>query len=78
MPGFRRTLMSNQHVYLIAWVVVPNLRTLPPPICGPQHIYLIAWVVVSMENKDNWKWFLENLKEELHLEFGFRRTLMSY
>ncbi|CAI9296222.1 unnamed protein product [Lactuca saligna] len=26
---------------------------------------------------DNWKWFLENLQEDLHLEGGFGKTLMS-
>ncbi|CAI9266267.1 unnamed protein product [Lactuca saligna] len=44
---------------------------------GNNHLYPIAWVVVCVENKDNWKWFLENLQEDSHLEGGFGRTLMS-
>ncbi|CAI9262324.1 unnamed protein product [Lactuca saligna] len=44
---------------------------------GTNHTYPIAWVVVCVENKDNWKWFLENLQEDLHHEGGFGRTLMS-
>ncbi|XP_023760658.2 uncharacterized protein LOC111909102 [Lactuca sativa] len=43
---------------------------------GNNHIYPIVWVVVCVENKDNWKWFLENLQEDLHLEGGFGKTLM--
>ncbi|CAI9283901.1 unnamed protein product [Lactuca saligna] len=41
------------------------------------HIFPIAWAAVCVENKDNWKWFLENLQEDLHLEGGFGKTLMS-
>ena len=44
---------------------------------GTNHIYLTAWAIVCVENKDNWKWFLENLQEDLHHEGGFGRTLMS-
>ncbi|XP_052622742.1 uncharacterized protein LOC128128018 [Lactuca sativa] len=41
------------------------------------HIFPIAWAVVCVENKANRKWFLENLKDDLHLEDGFGLSLMS-
>ncbi|XP_023737311.2 uncharacterized protein LOC111885278 [Lactuca sativa] len=41
------------------------------------HIFPIAWAVVCVENKANWKRFLENLKDDLHLEDGFGLSLMS-
>nr|KAJ0222911.1 hypothetical protein LSAT_V11C200061390 [Lactuca sativa] len=44
---------------------------------GNNHIYPIVWVVVCVENKDNWKWFLENLQEDLHLE-GMFLFIMSW
>ncbi|RYR10458.1 hypothetical protein Ahy_B05g078897 [Arachis hypogaea] len=30
------------------------------------HIYVIAWTIVEIENRENWKWFLELL----HLDLG--------
>ncbi|XP_025678198.2 uncharacterized protein [Arachis hypogaea] len=29
------------------------------------HIYVIAWAIVNVKNKENWKWFLELLHEDL-------------
>nr|KAJ0205492.1 hypothetical protein LSAT_V11C500277710 [Lactuca sativa] len=40
-------------------------------------IYPIAWVVVCVENKQNWKWFLELLIEDMHLNLGNGFSLMS-
>lgn len=44
---------------------------------GNNHIFPIAWVVVSVENKDNWTWFLELLSEDLEIEEGVGATLIS-
>lgn len=35
------------------------------------QIFPIAWAVVSVENKENWSWFLENLIADLEVENGF-------
>ncbi|CAI9281057.1 unnamed protein product [Lactuca saligna] len=40
-------------------------------------IYPIAWVVVNVENKQNWKWFLELLIDDLQLNLGNGFSLMS-
>ena len=41
------------------------------------HIYPVAWAVVCVENKDNWKWFLDLLTDDLELGMGGGLTLMS-
>ncbi|GKF75523.1 multidrug resistance-associated protein 5 [Tanacetum coccineum] len=41
------------------------------------HIYPVAWAVVYVENKDNWTWFLELLKQDLGSSRGNGLTLMS-
>ncbi|GKB08348.1 hypothetical protein Tco_0836632, partial [Tanacetum coccineum] len=34
---------------------------------GNNNILLLAWVVVSVENKDNWTWFLELIAKDLEM-----------
>ncbi|KAI3705783.1 hypothetical protein L1987_76025 [Smallanthus sonchifolius] len=41
------------------------------------HIFPLAWVVVSVENKENWKWFLDLLRDDIEMEGGLGLTLIS-
>ncbi|GJT91077.1 multidrug resistance-associated protein 5, partial [Tanacetum coccineum] len=43
---------------------------------GNNHIYPVAWAVVNVENKYNWTWFLELLKQDLGSNRGNGLTLM--
>ncbi|GJY90038.1 transposase, MuDR, plant [Tanacetum coccineum] len=45
---------------------------------GNNQIYPIAWVVVSVENKDNWSWFMELLINDLGLVSGEGLTIISH
>nr|GFA63178.1 pentatricopeptide repeat-containing protein [Tanacetum cinerariifolium] len=44
---------------------------------GNNHIFPIAWAVVSVENKDNWTWFLKLIAKDLDVPNGAGLTLMS-
>ncbi|GKA62370.1 pentatricopeptide repeat-containing protein [Tanacetum coccineum] len=44
---------------------------------GNNHIFPIAWVMVTIENKENWSWFLDLLADDLELPNGNGLTLMS-
>ncbi|GJW46799.1 multidrug resistance-associated protein 5 [Tanacetum coccineum] len=44
---------------------------------GNNQIYPIAWTVVSVENKDNWVWFMELLISDLGLPYGQGLTITS-
>ncbi|GJZ37895.1 hypothetical protein Tco_0584086 [Tanacetum coccineum] len=41
------------------------------------HIFPIAWAVVSVENKENWKWFLTQLRDDIGMIDGAGLTLIS-
>nr|KAJ0200024.1 hypothetical protein LSAT_V11C600334040 [Lactuca sativa] len=40
-------------------------------------IYPNAWAVVCIENKENWKWFLDILIDDLGLNFGYGYSVIS-
>lgn len=42
-----------------------------------ESMYIIAWAIVPVENKVNWKWFMELLREDLGLEDGNGLALSS-
>ncbi|CAI9276128.1 unnamed protein product [Lactuca saligna] len=44
---------------------------------GNNQIYPIAWAVVNVENKDNWKWFIELLQSNIKTVQGNGLTLIS-
>ena len=41
------------------------------------QLFPIAWAVVCVENKENWKWFIELLADDLDLAEGHDISLMS-
>nr|KAJ0226670.1 hypothetical protein LSAT_V11C100001510 [Lactuca sativa] len=41
-------------------------------------IYPIAWEVVCVVNKENWKWFLDLLIDDLELNLGYGYNIISY
>ncbi|XP_076943572.1 uncharacterized protein LOC143613850 [Bidens hawaiensis] len=41
------------------------------------HIFPLAWAVVSVENKKNWTWFLNLLRDDIEMESGHGLTLIS-
>ncbi|CAI9274655.1 unnamed protein product [Lactuca saligna] len=44
---------------------------------GNNQIYPIAWAVVNVENKDNWKWFIELLQSDIETVQENGLTLIS-
>ncbi|GKB85043.1 hypothetical protein Tco_0957315 [Tanacetum coccineum] len=40
------------------------------------HIFPLAWAVVSVENKENWKWFLTQLRDDTGMIDGVGLTLI--
>ena len=41
------------------------------------QVYPIAWAVVNVENKDNWKWFIELIEQDLYLDGGRGLSVIS-
>ncbi|GJZ52731.1 hypothetical protein Tco_0607616, partial [Tanacetum coccineum] len=44
---------------------------------GNNQVYPIAWAVVNIENKENWKWFMQCLIDDLGIHFGEGLTIIS-
>ena len=44
---------------------------------GNDQMVPIAWAIVDKENKNNWRWFIAWLKQELSLEDGSHLTIIS-
>lgn len=44
---------------------------------GNNQMFPIAWAVVSVENKENWGWFLNLLKYDLSFGEGAGLTIIS-
>ncbi|GJX81222.1 pentatricopeptide repeat-containing protein [Tanacetum coccineum] len=44
---------------------------------GNNQIYPVTWAIVTVENKDNWSWFLSLLGDDLDLPTGCGLTLIS-
>ncbi|GKD85953.1 transposase, MuDR, plant [Tanacetum coccineum] len=44
---------------------------------GNNRIYPIAWAVVSVENNENWSWFIKCLIDDLGIDFGAGLTIIS-
>ena len=44
---------------------------------GNNHIFPVAWAMVNVENKDNWSWFLELLRDDLGMSTDNGLTLIS-
>ncbi|KAL4576182.1 hypothetical protein LXL04_012271 [Taraxacum kok-saghyz] len=41
------------------------------------QMYPLAWAVVAVENKETWKWFLDNLLEDIKMGDGTGLTIIS-
>ncbi|GJU49426.1 pentatricopeptide repeat-containing protein [Tanacetum coccineum] len=44
---------------------------------GNNHIFPVAWAIVTVENKYNWRWFLDLLGDDLDIQNGHGLALMS-
>ena len=44
---------------------------------GNNQIFPIAWAIVIVENKVNWIWFLQLLKQDLGISNGDGLTIIS-
>ncbi|GJW88367.1 hypothetical protein Tco_0163707 [Tanacetum coccineum] len=42
-----------------------------------EQMFPIAWALVTVENKDNWLWFLVSLGDDLNLNRGATVTIIS-
>ncbi|XP_050218110.1 uncharacterized protein LOC126668921 [Mercurialis annua] len=44
---------------------------------GNNHMFPVAWAIVDVEDKPNWRWFLDRLSQMLDLKGGIGLTIIS-
>lgn len=65
--GIARCFLKDVCTKELLWVVGRDTNN---------HIFPVTWAIVCVENKKNWMWFLELLRDDFELDMGTEFTLM--